>query len=116
MKEILTKEESEKLFDLGISQEHASVNDIEDAEKYGWKYHRLFSITDLLQLLPNRICHKYDVCYLSIDRNVYGIYFAGYKYDTFDSSCFVSDCEHSGDELIDVLYNVLLWVIEIKKD
>lgn len=114
MKTQLTKEQSQHLIELGVPEEKASaLGKLYKREDDIWDYHRLFRLTDLLEILPNKISYNHDNCFLMIIRDVYGIYSVGYAFDTFEGCDFCYNCEFGG-ELIDALYKLTIWCIENK--
>ena len=121
MKTELTTEQSQHLIELGVPIKYCT------GEVYakqlltpngGVIEYKLFTLADLLGILPNKILYNHDDCFLMIIRDVYGNYTVGYAFETFDGPIFCNYCEFGG-ELIDALYELTVWCLEngyIKKD
>lgn len=108
MKTLLNRKQTKHLIDLGVPEDKATYFDDD------WdlnKYPRYFTLTDLLEILPNKISYNYDSCFLMIIRDVYGNYSVGYAFETFEGPTFCNGCEFGG-ELIDALYALTVWCIE----
>lgn len=63
MKYELTKEQSQELIELGISEELASIGYV-DKDQQGWP---LFDVADLLGIIPKVIKVDYTTYHLNID-------------------------------------------------
>ena len=103
MKTKLTTEQSKHLIELGVPEEKATR-----VEFYGaYKTNPIFTLTDLLDILPKEIEPKNGNACLEIQM--------------FNDTCCVS-YEYTGhggckayfdaDELIDALYELVVWCIE----
>lgn len=114
MKTTLTPEQSATLIAKGISADKASeIKEYED-EVYQWTHRGapIFTLADILGLLPKGVIHNGLSCKLRITSWYDEPYFAGYenqigKYimgNPYDSP-------FSAEELIDVLFDLLLWAI-----
>ena len=118
MKAELTIEESAKLIELGVDEKFASRHtlrvdiptDIPNLYRKGEDSKSVFTLTDLLTILPKGILedeqksdnHIY-VCPLSIKWDVkYQIWEVRYDYLEY----------FTGPELIDALYHLLIWTID----
>lgn len=106
MKTALTTEQTQHLLELGVPKERASIKE----DMYG---PALFKLTDILEILPNKISYNHDNCFLMIIRDVFGNYYVGYAFETFDGPTFCNGCEFGG-ELIDALYELTVWCVKNK--
>lgn len=110
MKTELTIQQSEHLIKLGVPKEIASVKE----DMYG---PALFTLTDLLEILPkvievkdiNQYNEEYN-CKAYIYQEWIGKYEVGYKIPTLTLVNYI-DKFHS-EELIDALYELTVWCIE----
>ena len=103
MKSSLTETQSRYLVQLGVRKEIAS-----ERVSYGFAgYDPRFTLTDLLKILPKEIEDKYSKIPLVM---TYGTYIEGSSdlwfvyYDDNERFC--------AKELIDALYELLIWVIK----
>ena len=118
MKTLLTVEESQRLIDLGVDPKMASYTDVVADESGNHYVEKLiFSLTDLLSILPKEINHQ-CLTIISTDK----LYFAQYgnwerEYIHSWEQTFIpnDDCgKNSAPELIDALYPLLVWCLEHK--
>lgn len=110
MKTELTIEESANLIGLGVDPKLASKEVATDVceEEYSAPRHPIFTLTDILSILPEKIKIHRDGDTLSMIFHC-GQWRVGY------TNCAVW-CEHTkvAPELIDALYQLLIWAIENK--
>lgn len=101
MKDRLTKEQSARLIELRVPKEMATgyITELYHGET---EYIDVFSLSDLLEILPKEIENKQCI---SIDWNFLTEKW-GVDYEYIDNSY------HSAEELIEALYELLCWVIE----
>lgn len=71
--------------------------------------HPIFTLSDILSLLPKRIS-KNDAC-LTIIAN-YNDWWVGYEYDSALSGKIDSVAGYPAPELIDALYELLCWILK----
>ncbi|WP_305156220.1 hypothetical protein [uncultured Muribaculum sp.] len=116
MKTQLTAEESAKLIELGVSPERASERtfDLKDVNNLSKPLERrellpIFTLADILDILPKEIRHNGCTYKLNIDYPPIGMVAARYntEWDDLDSIKGYM-CE----ELIDALYSLLVWCLE----
>ncbi len=117
MKTQLTAEQSAKLIELGVSPERASEIKVEVKESsrgcpniYCSEVKRpIFTLTDILDILPKEIRHNSCTYKLNIDYPPIGMVAARYntEWDDLDS---LTGCLCK--ELIDALYSLLVWCLE----
>lgn len=103
----LTRQQRDKLFELGVPKEAASVSTfyINNYREY-WYY---FTVTDLLEILPKEITVKENNHKTKLDISVIdGLWCAAHKYIGFGGSVEYKKSK----ELIDALYELLVWAIE----
>ena len=104
MKTQLTKEQSQHLIDLGVPKEKTSQEDWTSYSPIGVGFrYPIFTLTDLLEVLPKEIEGEEYVEYLRI----------GYTTDR-KWQCYYTCFEDYfyGKELIDALYELAYWTIE----
>lgn len=114
MKTELTIRESAKLIDLGLAPRLASTRKVEYDENFTPCYHAVFSLIDILSILPKEIVAdtimgEDFLCALAIkwdeDRKVW---YCGY-------GCLPHPLNvGESPELIDALYSLLVWLLESK--
>ena len=104
MKTQLTEEQSQHLIDLGVPKEKASIKQ----DIYG---PALFTLTDLLEILPKEIEYNDSLYFLHIQRLRFGIY--SMKYENYSGEYLRSNFIHN-KEFIDALYELTVWCIENK--
>lgn len=111
MKTTLTIEQSQRLIELGVDTNKASkaVSTTINEEEYNDPKHYIFTLTDLLSILPKEIKHGTTTYHLNIDYPPIEQVAARYitEDDDLDSLCGMM-C----DELIDALYELTIWLIE----
>lgn len=115
MKTTLTPEQSATLTAKGISADKASeIKEYDDAVSQ-WTHRGapIFTLADICALLPKGVIHDGLSCKLRITSWYDEPYFAGYenqigKYIMGNPY----DAPFSAEELIDALYELLLWVID----
>ena len=117
MKTQLTIEQSERLIELGVSPERASMRESSVAYGNGARgimkapETPIFTLADIISMLPKGICYEGLWIKLRITTWIDEPWFAGYQnqvgvYVTPDEAPF------SAPELIDALYSLLLWCLE----
>lgn len=105
MKTELTHEQSQRLFDVGVPKEAASIK--EDIHGPA-----LFTLTDLMKLLPTKLSNRDDTYLFKIegDDNSEEYWVSYYHYKCFDGNvmpmCIYARAE---EELIDALYCTVIW-------
>lgn len=133
MKTTLTIEESGRLIELGVDPKMASMVSWKQTENWQRKsvldnkehlqlkpfrpmvmgFERfdckdIFTLTDLLSILPKEI----DGYHLTIEASEKG-YDVGYElYDSFEDRTFFMGSQATTPELIDALYQLLIWCLE----
>ena len=113
MKQTLTKEQSQRLIELGVSTEKASSfisNDVSYSEVADGKpnyFSPTFTIGDLLNILPKEITRNEVVFKISIS-GFLQFWNIGY-YDDFTKLLLFSA---NGEELIDILLETAIWCID----
>ena len=106
MKAELTIEESAKLIELGVDPKMASTGRVrEDEHTNKVSFYPIFSLTDILALLPKMLTDRYGKnaplgMEFDDDYMVWTAYYLGGGY------------VETQTELIDSLYQLLCWVIE----
>ena len=116
MKTTLTVEESQRLIELGVDPKLASYTDVVADESGNHYVEKLvFSLTDLLSILPKEVKIHRDGDTLSM------IYHCG-QWRVGYTNC-AEYCNHTkvAPELIDALYQLLVWcldhkIIKLKED
>ena len=109
MKNLLTPEQSAELIKRGVSADKASNN----SYNYHCHYHEpIFTLADLLSLLPTSIMHgnfKMNIAHNSNGWNASYI-----LWDSCLEGLYVrdEDGDMTADELIDALYELLLWCLD----
>ncbi|MCM1225131.1 MAG: hypothetical protein NC548_62840 [Lachnospiraceae bacterium] len=107
MKTKLTTDQSSRLIELGIDERKASKEQWFGRENF---YCSIFSLADLLALLPKWIKHRHYLCYLEMGVDRYEEHwYACYK---SDQDCDEAGSFQSAEELIDCLYEMLIFLIE----
>jgi hypothetical protein len=130
MKSLLTAEESAKLIELGVSPERASgiCIDFNGAGRYAYVYGEeaqlvrhcvnghfyveecgIFTLADILDILPREIRHNGCTYKLNIDYPPIGMVAARYNSEDDDLDSLKG---YLCEELIDALYSLLLWCLE----
>ena len=130
MKSLLTAEESAKLIELGVSPERASgiCMDFNGAGRYAYVYGEeaqlvrhcvnghfyveecgIFTLADILDILPREIRHNGCTYKLNIDYPPIGMVAARYNSEDDDLDSLKG---YLCEELIDALYSLLLWCLE----
>ena len=110
MKSKLSPEQSHRLIELGVDPSRASgsakvYEPIDDNHR--WESETpIFTLTDILSILPKTFLLHGDICQLEI--KWHGDEWVA-KYDDSESDYFYT--EHS-PELSDALYELLVWTIE----
>lgn len=105
MKRKLNKEQTQHLIDLGIAKEKATGRvEIQNGNIGDFEY--VFTTDDLLEILPKEIeltdrVYNLDIVFWS--NEVIGLYSIGAMFPIMIKS---------SEELIDVLYELLCWVID----
>lgn len=120
MKTTLTPEQSATLIAKGISADKASEKtpDWNDINNTGKPLERrellpIFTLADICSLLPKGVIHNSLSCKLRITSWYDEPYFAGYENQI---GWYIMgnpyDAPFSAEELIDALYDLLLWAID----
>lgn len=111
MKEYLTSKESQKLFDLGIPLESASIFRTDcPARVVGFRDEHLFSIKNLIDLIPKAI-EEHDTIYnfrMEYSYQEKEWYVGHYVYGICAQNDFSWQGFHA-PELIDALYQLIIW-------
>lgn len=115
MKQTLSVEQSATLIAKGISADKASYNSCATAVGSAVRtpIHPIFTLADICALLPKGVIHNGLSCKLRITSWYDEPYFAGYenqigKYIMGNPY----DAPFSAEELIDALFDLLLWAID----
>lgn len=105
-KTVLTIEESLKLTSLGVPEGEATYLG-DDNEEY------VFTLTDLLSILPKKITDRRKVYNLTIGVNSEDLWYVKYinSLDDWDSLNSYQDAE----ELCDCIYDMIVWLKENKE-
>lgn len=107
MKDKLTKEQSAHLISLGVPKEKATGN-YSEIEIFDYP---VFTLTDILEILPKEIDYYNRPCELSIWFNrTYQKWYVGY----LDFSIFLEETRFMKEELIDSLYSLCVFCLENK--
>lgn len=119
MKDKLTKEQSAHLIELGVSVDKASASDSCVAYGNGARgvmkapTAPIFTLVDVLELLPKGIIHNGLWCKLRITTWIDEPWFAAYQNQIGE---YITPNPYkapfSAEEFIDVLYELLCWVLE----
>lgn len=119
MKTQLTAEESAKLVELGVNASQASEKEKiyvsqqsrDTALMYQVFYHyaSIFTLADIIDILPKEIRHNGCTYKLNIDYPPIGMVAARYNTEEDDLDSLKG---YLSEELIDVLYSMLLWCLE----
>lgn len=115
MKTTLTPEQSATLIAKGMSADKASEIKEYDDEVSQWTHRGapIFTLSDVCALLPKGVIHNGISCKLRITSWHDEPYFAGYENQIgkyiMGNPC---DAPFSAEELIDALYELLLWAID----
>lgn len=119
MKTELTKEQSQRLIELGVPSSSASMtsNQIERGEVYYNDYYQeIFTLPDLLEILPKEIEDEewYGVykLALTIKYTPHHKYVACYSYDKNGGLWINDESYFHAEELIDALYELCIWVLK----
>lgn len=110
MKQALSIEESAELIKRGVSESHATSSIWYPSEN-AYVY-RVFTVVDLLSLMPKAINHGHYYLDLSYG---FGNWTASYiLWDDCDEGTYIRDAqgEKTADELVDALYKLLLWCLD----
>lgn len=113
MKNELTVEQSAKLIERGISKEKASAIKewSDDVSQWTHRGDPIFTLADLLGLLPKGICCEGLWIKLRITSWIDEPWFAGYE-NQVGAYVTPNKAPFSNDELIDALYELVLWCID----
>lgn len=110
MKQQLTKEQSQRLIELGLPTEKASASVVEEKQGNGcsWTY-PVFTIGDLLEVLPKDlgVC-GFDTLIMEVQEKCGKYTWRALYYDSAGAS-------FGHAELIDALYELVVWCIKNKK-
>ena len=115
MKTALNPEQSATLIAKGISADKASEIKEYDDEVSQWTHRGtpIFTLADILGLLPKEIERDTINCGLDIYYSPIGSYFWRASYLTYSySEIQYVAVEKNEEELIDALYSLLCWVID----
>lgn len=109
MKLELTTGQSARLIELGVDASKASGNTTPGAWADAGYGDPIFSLTDLLSILPKWIKHRHYLLYIEIAYDRYGgCWVASYR---SEHGCDKADTFQSAEELIDCLYELLVQLI-----
>ena len=111
MKTILTIEDSQRLIELGVDPKLASRRKTEYDENVVPRSYPIFTLTDILNILPKGIVHKGLWIKFRITTWIDEPWFAGYQ-NQIGEYVTPNHAPFSAPELIDALYQLLIWVIE----
>ena len=106
MKTTLTIEKSDKLIELGVDKRYAEL-EIKHYEDKPTEIKRVFTLTCLLSILPKEV----DFHHLDIEASNDGYHVAYMLWDSCDEVYHYMGATER-PELIDALYQLLIWVIE----
>lgn len=110
MKLELTKEQSARLIELGVDASKASENTTPGAWADAGHGEPIFTLADLIGLLPKWIKYRYELYWLDMRVDKYQEHWcADYRGGTYD--CDEADTFQSAEELIDCLYKLLVFLI-----
>lgn len=112
MKTTLTAEQSAELIKHGMDKDKASLMQDDDRGRWPYPSVPIFTLADVCALLPKGVIHNGLSCKLRITSWYDEPYFAGYenqigKYIMGNPY----DAPFSAEELIDAIYELLLWAI-----
>lgn len=112
MKTTLTAEQSAELIKHGVGKDKASLMQDDDRGRWPYPSVPIFTLADVCALLPKGVIHNGLSCKLRITSWYDEPYFAGYenqigKYIMGNPY----DAPFSAEELIDAIYELLLWAI-----
>lgn len=121
IKDKLTLEQSQRLIDWGIdpteASEKAKVYETIDA-KHRWESEMpVFSLSDILRLLPREIrdAEIWEHFYLTIETDCNNTWLATYR-EYCGGEIVMEIGEKVAPELIDALYELLVWVLQNHPD
>lgn len=116
MKDRLTPGQSQRLIELGVDPSKASSQNIYMKQGYGFHTpiaQPIFTLSDILSLLPKEI-HDAEInvmFYLTIETDCNGTWLATYR-EYCGSEIAMEIGEKVAPELIDALFELLVWVLE----
>lgn len=109
MKLELTIEQSSRLIEIGVDASMASENTTPGAWADAGYGEPIFTLADLIGLLPKWIKHRYYLCYLEMGVDKWEEHwYACYK---SEQGCDEANTFQSAEELIDCLYELLVFLI-----
>ncbi|MCM1225202.1 MAG: hypothetical protein NC548_63195 [Lachnospiraceae bacterium] len=111
MKSELSIDKSARLIELGVDPSKASGVVYTDPYGLGDAIEpKVFTLTDILSILPKWIKHRHYLCYLEMGVDRYSeAWFARYA---SEHGVDEADSFQCSEELIDCLYNLLVWLLE----
>ena len=117
MKTKLTIEESAKLIELGVDPKLASEIEYRPKKSgYGRLKYRVYSLADILSILPKEIGHM-RILTINSTETLYFAFYAHWEKEYMDS-CEekvihgINDKAFSAPELIDALNQLAIWCLE----
>lgn len=119
IKTTLTVEESDRLIDLGVDPKLASEIEYRPKKSgYGRLKYRVYSLADILSILPKEIGHM-RILTINSTNTLYFAFYAHWEKEYLSSyeekvTHGINDKAFSAPELIDALYQLLIWAIEQK--
>lgn len=116
MKTLLTKDQTARLIELGVDAGKATgrirvSEPIATDKRFAWNYDRsLFTLSDLLAILPKWIKHRHYLCFIEMGVDRYSeTWYARY---VDEHGVDEAETSQSAEELIDALYELLAYCIE----
>lgn len=106
MKTTLTIEQSAELIKLGVNANRATEIKLYDDPVSEWTHRGLFTLSDLLSLLPVDIYYEHKTYELAI-RFIFEKWHVEYSYGNSD----ILEIKQA-NELIDALYEMVLWCLD----
>lgn len=119
MKTILTPKESQRLIELGVDPKLASEIEYRPKKSgYGRLKYRVYSLADILSILPKEIGHM-RILTINSTNTLYFAFYAHWEKEYLSSyeekvTHGINDKAFSAPELIDALYSLLIWCLEQK--
>lgn len=108
MKTTLTAEQSAELIKLGVDKDKASLMQDDDRGRWPYPSVPIFTLADILGLLPKELMIDGVTYYLNM--LCMETWVANYINAVGDD--YATGILHSTTELIDALYNLLLWCLD----
>lgn len=124
MKTTLTIEQSTELVKRGVSEDIVTTRiPVVNGRGFVYKYSPIFTLTDILSLLPKEIEVDFpnadggidtEDCYLCTQWCINGDYSDNHQWCVFYTPGFQVVGDSCAKELIDALYKCLIWAIDHK--